>query len=100
RCAAEQSNELAPFHRFLPLCCSDGPTLVPRRGTAPSLPHPRASECSPHLTVKATSLVDVRKGEGMTNKRQFVCAFAASAATVRQPSVSDRRHSQHGNLLR
>jgi len=34
-----------------------------------------------HLVVKTTPLVDVRKGRAMMNRRQFVCAFAASAAT-------------------
>ena len=45
-----------------PCVAATGSTLVPRCGTAQWLLHPRDSECSPHLAVKATSLVEVRKG--------------------------------------
>jgi len=34
-----------------------------------------------HLAVEATSLIDLRKGGAMMNRRQFECASAASAAT-------------------
>src|SRR5215470_4929467 len=43
---------------------------------------PRVSECSPHLALKATPLVDVSERERMTNKRRFVCAFAATSVCV------------------
>src|SRR5947209_16380857 len=81
RCAAEKSNELAPFHCCLPFRCVTGFSWFLGAGQRDGRSSARLRMLRLHLVVKTTPSVDVRKGGATMNRRRFVCAFAASAAT-------------------